>query len=202
MTSLQSGRKRVGAALAVMGLAYPLLVYFGIKVLPPGVIVIGLLALIVLQSAIITESSAQRPLLAVSAGAALVVVAIAVSAPLISLKAYPILFSLGLATLFGYSLLRPPTVIERIARLREPDLDEAVSPYLRGNNGLALFLRRQRRDLGGNRNMGQSRGMDALQRADLLPADRLDLHRRVRSALLRPPRLPGNGVRACRSRTY
>jgi uncharacterized membrane protein len=114
-----------------MGLAYPLLVYFGIKVLPPGVIVIGLLALIVLQSAIITESSAQRPLLAVSAGAALVVVAIAVSAPLISLKAYPILFSLGLATLFGYSLLRPPTVIERIARLREPDLDEAVSPYLR-----------------------------------------------------------------------
>jgi uncharacterized membrane protein len=31
----------------------------------------------------------------------------------------------------GLFLLRPPTVIERIVRLRKPDLDEAVSSYLR-----------------------------------------------------------------------
>lgn len=131
MTSSPSGRKRLAGALAVTGLAYPFLVYFGTQVLPPGSIAIALLGFIVLQSTVIAESPAQRSLLTVSAVAALIVVAIGMAAPLISLKAYPILICLGLSVLFGHSLLRPPTVIERIARLRQPDLNAAAIAYLR-----------------------------------------------------------------------
>lgn len=130
MTSSPSGRKRLAGALAVTGLAYPLLVYFGSQVLPPGSIAIALLGFIVLQSTVLAESPAKRSLLTVSAVAALIVVAIGMAAPLISLKAYPILICAGLSVLFGHSLLRPPTVIERIARLRQPDLNAAAISYL------------------------------------------------------------------------
>lgn len=41
------------------------------------------------------------------------------------LKFYPVLMSLGSATLFAYTLIRPPTMIERFARLHQPDLPES-----------------------------------------------------------------------------
>lgn len=41
------------------------------------------------------------------------------------LKLYPVLMSLGSATLFAYTLIRPPTMIERFARLHQPDLPES-----------------------------------------------------------------------------
>jgi uncharacterized membrane protein len=115
----------------VIGLAYPFLVYFGTQVVPPIAIVIALLGLIVLRSAVIGGSPVQRPILVVSAGAGLPVVAIATVAPLISLKAYPILLSIGLVVLFSHSLLQPPTVMERIARLSQPNLEPAAIRYLR-----------------------------------------------------------------------
>jgi uncharacterized membrane protein len=131
MTSSQSGPKRLGAALAAIGLAYPFLVYFGTQLLPPIAMVIALLAFIVLRSAGIGGSPAQRPLIVVSAVVGLVVLGIAMRAPLISLKAYPILLSIGLAALFSHSLLRPPTVMEQIAGLSQPNLDAAAISYLR-----------------------------------------------------------------------
>ena len=50
---------------------------------------------------------------------------------LFPLKLYPALINLGMLCLFGFSLLHPPTVIERFARIREPDLDEAGVRYTR-----------------------------------------------------------------------
>lgn len=41
------------------------------------------------------------------------------------LKFYPVLMSLGTAILFAYTLIRPPTMIERFARLHQPDLPES-----------------------------------------------------------------------------
>lgn len=93
--------------------------------------VVALLAIIVLRAAVMGGSPAQRPLLIVSAGAGLVVMTTAMLAPLISLKAYPILFSIGLAAVFSHSLLRPPTVMEQIAWLSRPNLDPAAIAYLR-----------------------------------------------------------------------
>jgi len=49
----------------------------------------------------------------------------------LALKAYPICVNLGLLASFGWSLWRPPTVVERLARLSEPDLPASALPYIR-----------------------------------------------------------------------
>lgn len=47
----------------------------------------------------------------------------------LTLKAYPICVNLGLLASFGWSWLRPPTVVERLARLTEPDLPPQAVAY-------------------------------------------------------------------------
>src|SRR5262245_47894982 len=49
----------------------------------------------------------------------------------LSLKLYPVLVNGALLALFTYSLLVPPTVVERLARLREPDLPPKAIAYTR-----------------------------------------------------------------------
>ena len=44
---------------------------------------------------------------------------------------YPVLVNAGLLLMFAASLVKPPPVIERIARLREPDLPPAAVRYTR-----------------------------------------------------------------------
>ena len=48
-----------------------------------------------------------------------------------SMKAYPVLVNAALLVVFGFSLWHPPTVIERLARLQEPDLPAEAIPYVR-----------------------------------------------------------------------
>lgn len=46
-------------------------------------------------------------------------------------KFYPVAVNLGLLMVFGQSLLHPPSVVERLARLREPSLPPAAVAYTR-----------------------------------------------------------------------
>ena len=48
-----------------------------------------------------------------------------------AVQAYPVIIGLSFAAVFGFSLLHPPTVAERIARLSEPDLPPAGVRYTR-----------------------------------------------------------------------
>lgn len=50
---------------------------------------------------------------------------------LLPLKLYPVLVNVVFLALFGYSLLNPPSIIERLARLQEPDLPLAAIGYTR-----------------------------------------------------------------------
>jgi uncharacterized membrane protein len=50
---------------------------------------------------------------------------------LLPLKLYPVVVNAGLLGLFAYSLVVPPTMIERIARVRESDLSPAAVLYTR-----------------------------------------------------------------------
>ena len=63
---------------------------------------------------------------------------------------YPVLVNAVMLLLFSASLVYPPTVVERIARLRDRDLPAEAVPYLRrvtiawcvffvGNGALALY---------------------------------------------------------------
>ncbi|OEY70890.1 hypothetical protein BI198_01705 [Rheinheimera salexigens] len=44
---------------------------------------------------------------------------------------YPVWMNAGMLLLFGYSLLYPPTVVERIARLMDGELDQKAQTYTR-----------------------------------------------------------------------
>ncbi len=116
-------------AMVAIGVAYPFLVYFGLRIFPPGLFAIGLLALLALKLALGRKPRSRNTLPYLIAGVVLLV--LVAHSPMVGLKAYPVLFSLGLAAAFAYSLLWPPTIVEQIARLRHPDLPLEVNSYLR-----------------------------------------------------------------------
>ena len=112
-----------------IGVAYPFLVYFGLRTLPPGFVALSLVALLAARAAFVSRKSGRDsfPYLI----ACIVVVVLAARSPVVGLKTYPILVSLVFAAAFAHSLLWPPTIVEQIARFREPDLPVEVNSYLR-----------------------------------------------------------------------
>ena len=118
------------AALVAASILYPGLVYAGQAAVPPLVFVAVALALIGARLAMSGSPGARvwrMPLV----GAGVAVAALAAVDGHLAAKAYPVVLSLGMAALFGASLLRPPSLIERFARLHEPDLPPAGQAYCR-----------------------------------------------------------------------
>jgi uncharacterized membrane protein len=56
--------------------------------------------------------------------------------PLMAARAYPVAINLAMAAVFAASLRYPPTVVERIARLSEPDLPPEGVVYTRQVTGV------------------------------------------------------------------
>jgi uncharacterized membrane protein len=124
--------RKVWLTLAVLGgMAYPLIVYFGLPFLSPSLLIGAALGLLALRLLVTRRSVGSdywhRPLLI--AGGVLIVLAAIDSR--MAVKAYPVLISLAAAAVFGASLLSPPTVIERLARLSEPNLSPEGVAYTR-----------------------------------------------------------------------
>lgn len=116
------------AVLIALGLAYPLLVYWGLGSVPPGIFVLAALVLIALRSML-----APAGPLGLSHPTILVAVAVLVVLGLVdqglAALAYPSLISFAFAAAFALSLRHPPSLIERFARLRQPNLPAAATAY-------------------------------------------------------------------------
>lgn len=113
-----------------MGVVFPFLVYFGLQVLPPAALAIGLLSLV--GAKLLIERARIPAWLRPLCGLAIVLLLAATAwAPVGAMTAYPIVVSLGLAAVFAHSLLHGPCVVERIARLRDPHLPVWVVGYTR-----------------------------------------------------------------------
>jgi uncharacterized membrane protein len=119
--------------LAGLGLIlYPLLVYLGLDYWGVRSMAVVLLLLACARLAV------SRWLGLPSGNAVWLVVAVVIVAAVtlatgsvIGLKAYPVVVNILMLALFAFSLWRPPSMIERFARLREPDLPAAAIPYTR-----------------------------------------------------------------------
>ncbi|WP_308364454.1 MULTISPECIES: hypothetical protein [unclassified Microbulbifer] len=116
--------------LAVVVGLYPFAVYFGIQYLSLGSLLLLLLAVAGLRLALGGRSA--------KTGARLVAVAMLIVAAFAWLRGdaqgllwYPVLCNSILFAVFAYSLRQPQTIIERLARLREPDLPPAGVAYTR-----------------------------------------------------------------------
>jgi uncharacterized membrane protein len=116
--------------LGSVGIVFPFLVYFGLQVLKPSVLAVVLLGLVGLRLAVdrARVPAWLWPLCWIAVAGLL---AAATWAPVAAMTAYPILVSLGFAAVFGHSLVRGPSIVERIARLREPHLPDWAVTYTR-----------------------------------------------------------------------
>lgn len=107
---------------------YPLAIWFGEGRVEPRYLALLLLLAAAARLPAMKVSAAARW----SACAALVLAAGAVWAnALMPLKLYPVLVNAALLIAFGYSLAAPPSMVERMARLTDPNLPPAAVAYTR-----------------------------------------------------------------------
>jgi len=130
-TRFLAPKPRLFAALFVVASAtYPVWVYFGLREVTPTIIVIVLLALLLARAFLIRRGAGVpiAPVLLLVAGGVVVLYFVDT---MVAVKSYPVLINFGLAVVFALSLISPPSAIERIARLAEPDLDASGVAYTR-----------------------------------------------------------------------
>lgn len=133
------------AAIWLLTLLYPLVIYFGLGHVEPRWLALFLL----LIAGVRALASRDRLWIAAAAGAGLLVVVSMLGNVALPLKLYPVLVNVVLLVVFAVSLRHPPSLIERLARLREPELPPHAVAYTRqvtkvwcgffiGNGGIAL----------------------------------------------------------------
>jgi uncharacterized membrane protein len=118
------------AIFAAIAVAYPFVVYALHERISPTVFALGACLLLLLRAYFASTGFMHQlrlPLLVAAAALALLSIVDAVLAA----KIYPALISLMVAALFANSLRHPPSLVERMAMLRDPDLSSTGRDYCR-----------------------------------------------------------------------
>lgn len=125
-------KKFLTVTAVLIGLSYPFLVYFGLSAFSPQVLIAIVLGLLGLRVWIIRKALPLKHQLIWPAIVAILGMGIAALAHVtVAVKLYPVVISVMLGAAFLWSLIKPPTAIELIARIREPDLDAKGVAYTR-----------------------------------------------------------------------
>ncbi|MEX0840589.1 MAG: hypothetical protein WD034_13745 [Parvibaculum sp.] len=144
-------------ALTVVMLLIPMATAIGLRWIGPWPIIVALVACIgariLLPRAVPVPAAMTLSLLAV----AVAVLAVGSFAPDLAARLYPVFLSITMLVAFAATLVRPPSMIERFARIMEPDLDARGVRYTRkvtmvwvaffALNGLVALWTVQRGDL-------------------------------------------------------
>ena len=117
----------LAAVLLAVSLAYPVVVYLALGHVSPRWIALLLVALALARAWVTRESF----WLVAAALAGVLAVAGALGDQWGPLKLYPALVNLVMFGLFAMSLWRGPSVVERLARVRDPDFPPAAVVYTR-----------------------------------------------------------------------
>lgn len=124
--------KKLLSGLAL--LAYPLLVFLALEYLQPRLIGAIFMALLLWRQRA-RGAVLWQGLAVVQKGVALGLLLLSLSVTVFNsellLKLMPVAISAGMLFLFGFSLYRSPSMIERFARLTRPDLPEEGVRYTR-----------------------------------------------------------------------
>ncbi|RCK38678.1 hypothetical protein [Thalassospira xiamenensis] len=123
--------KRIAALLlGVLGVTYPVLVYFGLSAFSPQFILIGLLIVVLLRAVTFALQKRYGP-----AGLAVLVAGIVaaggLASELLAIRFYPVIVSLTMGAVFTVTLFTDRPMVERLARLKMPDLDDYSIAYTR-----------------------------------------------------------------------
>jgi uncharacterized membrane protein len=126
--------KLLKIVIAVLVLGYPFLVYFGLLYFDARGVALVLIALAAARLACLERAPGaplRQALLLPFALLALIGLLVMVSGAPALLRFYPVAVNAGMLLLFGATLLRPPSMIERIARLTEKHLPPEAVRYTR-----------------------------------------------------------------------
>lgn len=117
--------------VAALALAYPLLAYFGLLFGSPALVAAVLMGLLLIRLKW-HKSGLFGPYVNVVAVMIVLVLGVSVlTNSNIGIRFYPVMVNLMLLTLFVSSLFFPPPIIERLARLQQPDLPPSGVTYTR-----------------------------------------------------------------------
>ncbi|OSQ28507.1 hypothetical protein [Thalassospira sp. MCCC 1A03138] len=123
--------KRIATILlAILGIIYPVLVYFGLTVFSPQIILIGLLILVLLRAASFALQKRYGPA-GLAVLVAVIVAAGGIASELVAIRFYPVIVSLTMGTVFTVTLFTERPMVERLAQLKMPDLDAYSVAYTR-----------------------------------------------------------------------
>ena len=116
----------------MIGVLYPVIVYFGLEYFELNTVLLALLGVLVLRIILSKGHLTMAPwfIPASFLGGACLVGAIVWQSTLIA-SLYPVIVSAVMLVSFSYSLWRGPSAIETFARLQEPQLDERGVRYTR-----------------------------------------------------------------------
>ncbi len=115
-------------ALGSLSISYPFLIYWGLQRYEAHLLLYLLLFLLLLRY--LTGNKKSDRLLVLGAAAVILTVSLVWDFS-ISVKLYPVVINFGLFIIFSTSLIYPPTVIEKLARLQNSDLSDAAVCYTR-----------------------------------------------------------------------
>lgn len=116
-------------SLQLMLLAYPFYVWWAVQHWHPALAIAPVALLAAVKALFGTNTAGQRGFFLLSAG--LLGLAVLLGQAEQAMLYYPVWMNAGMLILFGWSLCYPPTVIERLARLMEGDLDDKGVTYTR-----------------------------------------------------------------------
>ncbi|MGR9086634.1 MAG: hypothetical protein ACU841_06120 [Gammaproteobacteria bacterium] len=122
-------RWMINGIAGVLVMTYPLAVYFGIQYLAPWKMAVFLMLLLGIRLTLGASEHSGKFVLPV-AGLCYCLLAIWRN-DVITLRFYPLLINALMLLVFAWSLASPPTVVERLARLQEPALNQAGVRYTR-----------------------------------------------------------------------
>ncbi|SIS40272.1 hypothetical protein [Neptunomonas antarctica] len=115
--------------IILLSVCYPFIVYWGLQHYDAGLLLPVILCLL---GAKLLAGGSQRPERYVIAFTLVGIVVIALAwEKQIGLKFYPVMMNLGFFTLFFSSLWSTQSIVERLARLKEPDLPAEGVAYTR-----------------------------------------------------------------------
>ena len=126
---------RTRILFAVIVCIYPLIVYFGVKHFETRYIALALVVLAAVRWILTKSSDRLRGAMPHANFVIVALVAVGVLGAVTNsatlLQYYPVLMNVLMFVLFFSSLIWPPTVVERIARITTPDLPDAGVVYTR-----------------------------------------------------------------------
>jgi uncharacterized membrane protein len=120
-------RKLLAIAFALVSLAYPLLVYFGLQHFEPRWVAAFLVMMV------LARLLSNRTLFSYGIAAAAIALGLLawVGNAWLPLKLYPVGVNALFLITFGLSLVYPPSAVERLARIKEPSLSVEGVRYTR-----------------------------------------------------------------------